>query len=172
MLVCTHTLRKLQRCFRTKERHKRYEYNSSHVGYDLKVSQQSNGNPLYTRYKARRGGLNPTNAVSRINVAILVFLDPVYQRMQNSTDHAVQNHVCWQGGIFTSGALESLSSLTGQQMKNRVQAASALQVYQICFFDTKFPKFEVFRDSRRQKKCLFFSIFVFLEAVGTCYQLS
>jgi len=47
--------------------------------------------------------------------------------MQNSTDHAIQNHVCWQGGIFTSGALESLLSLTGQQMKKRVQAASVPQ---------------------------------------------
>ena len=72
--------------------------------------------------------MNPTNAGSRINVAILgVFLDPVYQRMQSSTDHAIQKHVCWQGGIFTSGAIEPLSLLTGQQMKKRVQAASAPQ---------------------------------------------
>jgi len=36
--------------------------------------------------------LNPTNAVSRINVAILrVFLNPVYQRMQNYSDYAIQN---------------------------------------------------------------------------------
>jgi len=56
--------------------------------------QQSNGNPLQTKYKARRGGLNPTNAVSRISVAILgVFLDPVYYRRQNSTNHAVQKNV-------------------------------------------------------------------------------
>jgi len=48
---------------------------------------------------------------------IRVFLDPIHQGMQNSTDHTIQNHVCRQGGIFTSGALESLSSLTGQQMK-------------------------------------------------------
>ena len=60
--------------------------------------------------------------------------------MQNSTDHAIQNHVCWQGGIFTSGTLELLSSLTGQQMKKRVQAASAPQGCQICVFDTKFHK--------------------------------
>ena len=66
--------------------------------------------------------------MSRIRVAILgVFLDPVHQRMQNSTDHAIQNHVWWQGGIFTSGALKSLSSLTGRQIKKRVQAASAPQ---------------------------------------------
>jgi len=110
--------------------------------------------------------------VSRINVAILgVFLDPVYQRMQNSTDHAIQYHLCWQGGIFTSGALEPLSSLTGQQMKKRVQAASAAQGYQICFFDAKFHKFNFFRDSCRQNNCLFFSQHLaFLETVGTCYQ--
>jgi len=97
--------------------------------------------------------------VSRINVAILgVFLDPVYQRMQNSTDHAIQKHLCLQGGIFTSGALEPLSSLTGrgQQMKKRVQAASAPQGCQICFFDAKFHKFDFFRDSWRQNNCLFF----------------
>jgi len=56
-----------------------------------------------------------------------VFLDPVYQGMQK-TDHAIQN-VCWQGGIFTSGELESLSSLTGQQMKKRLQAAFTPQGY-------------------------------------------
>jgi len=101
--------------------------------------------------------LNPTKAVSRINVAILgVFLDPVYQRMQNSTDHAIQNHVCWQGGIFTAGALESLSSLTGQQMKKRVQAASVSQGCQICFFDAKFHKFDFFGDTWRQKVVCFF----------------
>jgi len=69
--------------------------------------------------------------------------------MQNSTDHAIQNHVCWQGGIFTSEALELLSSLTGQQMKQRVQAASAPQGCQICFFDAKFHKFDFFRDTWR-----------------------
>jgi len=89
-----------------------------------------------TKYKARRGGLNPTNAVSRISVAILgVFLDPVYQRLENPTDHAIQNHVCCQGGICTSGALGSLSPLTGQQMIKRVQAASAPQGFQIGYFD-------------------------------------
>ena len=31
MLVCTHTLQRLKRCFRTAETHKRYDYNSSHV---------------------------------------------------------------------------------------------------------------------------------------------
>ena len=83
--------------------------------------------------------------MSRINVAILrVFLDEVYQRMQNPTDHAIQNHACWQGGIFTSGALESLSSLTVQQIKKRVQAASAPHVWQIGFFDAKFHKFDFF----------------------------
>jgi len=92
--------------------------------------------------------------------------------MQNSTDHAIQNHVCWQGGKFTSGvALEPLSSLTGQQMKKRVQAASASQGCQICFFDAKFRKSDFFRDSWRQNNCLFFSQHLaFLEAVGTCYQ--
>ena len=71
-----------------------------------------------------------TNAVSRINLATWgVFLDPVYQRMQTSTDQAIQNHVCWQGGIFTSGALESLSSLTGQQMKKTVQAVSSTNFF-------------------------------------------
>ena len=86
--------------------------------------------------------------------------------MQISTDHAIQNQVCWQGGIFTSGALEPLSSLTGQQMKKRVQAASAPQGCQICFFDAKFHKFDFFRDSWRQNNRLFFSQRLgFLEAV-------
>ena len=88
---------------------------------------------VWTKYKVRRNGLNPTNAVSRPNIAISgVFLDPVYQRMQNSTDHAIQNHMCWQSGILSSGAIQSLSSLTGQQMKKRVQAASAPLGCQIC----------------------------------------
>jgi len=108
--------------------------------------------------KLAEGSWKPTKAVSRINVAVLrVFLDAVYQCMQNPTDHAIQNHACWQGGIFTSGALEPLSSLTGQQIKKRVQAASAPQGCQICFFDAKFHKFDCFRDSWRQNNCLFFS---------------
>jgi len=52
------------------------------------------------------------------------FLDPVYQRMLISTDHAIQNHVCWQGGIFTSGALESLSSPT--RSANEKESAGCL----------------------------------------------
>jgi len=66
-------------------------------------------------------------------------------------------NVWWQGEIFTSGALESLLSLIGQQMKKRVQAAKAPQVCQNCFFDGKFHKFDFFRDSWRQKNCLVFS---------------
>jgi len=35
-----------------------------------------------------------TPRYATVNVATLgIFLDPVYQRMQNSTDHAIQNHV-------------------------------------------------------------------------------
>jgi len=77
--------------------------------------------------------------------------------MQNSTDHAIQNHVCWQGGIFTSGALESLPSLTGQQMKKRVQAASAPRAARFAFLTPNFTNLTFFRDSWRQKNCLFFS---------------
>ena len=109
--------------------------------------------------------------MSLINVAILgVFLEPVYHRMQNSTDNAIQNHVYWQGGIFTSGALESLSSLTGQQMEKRVQAALAPQGCQICFFDTRFHKFGIFRDSWRQKIVRFFLLFDFFG--GSWHMLS
>jgi len=64
--------------------------------------------------------------------------------MQKATDHAIQNHMYWQGGIFASGALESLSALTGQQMKKRVQAASAPQGCMTGFFDAKFYKFDFF----------------------------
>jgi len=88
-----------------------------------------------------------------------VFLDPVYQRMQNSTDHAIQNHVCWQGGIFTSVALESLSLLTGQQMKKRVQAASAPQGFQVCFLTPNF-NFDFFLETVGVKN-FFLSIYRF-----------
>jgi len=67
----------------------------------ISVSKQSNGNPLQTKCKARRGGLNPTNAVSRINVAILgVFLDSVYQRLRSSTDHAIQKTCGGKAGVL------------------------------------------------------------------------
>jgi len=92
-----------------------------------------------------------------------VLRDPVYQRMQISTDRAIQNQMYWQGWIFTLGALESLSSLTGQQMKKRVQAASPPQGCQICFFDAKFQKFDFFYRRLASKKFfVFFSIFGFL----------
>jgi len=127
---------------RTAEIHKRYDYNSNTCA--LKVSKHRNCNPL-SKCKVCRGGLNPTNVLSRINVAILgVFLDLVYQRMQKPTDHAIQNHMYWQGGIFASEALESLSALTGQQMKKRVQAASAPLGCLIGFCDAKFHKFDFF----------------------------
>jgi len=58
--------------------------------------------------------------------------------MQNSTDHAIQNHVCWQGGIFTSGALEPLSSHTDRAANEKVQAASDPQGCQICFLTPNF----------------------------------
>ena len=116
MLVCPHTLQRLKRCFRTAETHKRYDYNSSHVRSQSFATEQWQSALSQVQSAQRWVELN--NAVSRINVAILgVFLDPVYQRMQNSTNHAFQNHVCWQGGIFTSSGLESLSSPTGQQKK-------------------------------------------------------
>jgi len=110
--------------------------------------------------------------VPRINVATLrVYLDPVYQRMQNSTDHAIHNRVCWQGRIFTLGSLESLSPLTGQQMKKRVQAASVPQGCQICFFDATFHKFDFFRDSWRQRSVRFFrNIWLFVG--GSWHMLS
>jgi len=90
--------------------------------------------------------------------------------VQNSTDHAIQNHMYWQDGIFTSGALESLSSLTGQQMKRRVQAALAPQGCQICFLTPDFTNLAFFRDSWRQKLFVFFSIFGFFR--GSWHMLS
>ena len=82
--------------------------------------------------------------------------------MRNSTNHAIQNHVYWQGRIFTSGALESLSSLTGQQIKKRVQAASAPQGCQIWFFDARFHKFDIFLETVGVKKIVrFFTILGF-----------
>jgi len=97
--------------------------------------------------------------VSRINEAILgVFLDPVHQRMQNPTDHTIQNRMCLQGGIFPSGALQSLSSLTGQQMKKRVQAASAPQGCQIVFLTPNFTNLTFFiKRQLASKTCLAFS---------------
>ena len=92
-------------------------------------------------------------------------------RWQNSTYHAIQNHGCWQGGIFTLGALETLSSLTGQQMKKKVQAASAPQGCQICFFDAQFHKFDFFRDSWRQKNCFFLNIWFFWRQLAHAIRL-
>jgi len=91
--------------------------------------------------------------------------------MQNPTDHAIQNHVCCQGGICTSGALESLSPLTGQLMIQRVQAASAPQGCQISFFDANLTNLTFLETVGVKKLFGFFSsIYGFFEAVGTCYQ--
>jgi len=161
VLVCTHTLQKLKDIF---ERQKHTSVTTTTVcTYNLKVSQQNNGNPLQTKYKACRGGLNPINAVSRINVAILgVFLGPVYQRKQNSTDHAIQNHVYWQGGIFTSRALEPLSSLTAHRSANGKESAGRLdsQGCQIFFFDARFHRFGIFLETIDIKKLFVFSQFL------------
>jgi len=138
-------------------------------------------------------GVKPTTAVSRINVAISgVFLDTVYQRMQNPTNHAIQNHACWQGGIFASRTLESLSSLTdhacwqggifasrtleslssltGQQMMCR--PPRLLGVARLAFLTANFTNLTFFRDSWGQKFfwLILFNIWLCLKVVGTCYQ--
>jgi len=77
--------------------------------------------------------------------------------MQNPTHHAIQNHVRCQGGICTSGVLESLSSLTGQQMIKRVQAASALLGCQIGFFDTNLTNLTFLETVGVKKLFVFFS---------------
>ena len=59
-----------------------------------------------------------------------------------------------------------------QQMKKRVQAASAPQGCQICFFDAKLHKSDFFRDSWRQQiVCFVLNIWLFLESVDTSYQI-
>jgi len=114
--------------------------------------------------------LNPTKAESRINVATLgVFLEPVYQRMQNSTEQAIQHHVCWKGGIFTSGALELIWSLTGQQIKESAGCLGYLRAARCAFLMANSTNLTFFRDSWCKKNC-FFSTFGFLGAVSTNHQ--
>jgi len=174
VLVCTHTLQQLKRCFRTAETHKRYDYNSSHVRSQSFATEQwqSSVNQVQTSEKwVEPNQRSVPNQCSNIRS----FSGPSLSLHAKFDQPRHPKNMWWQRGIFTSGALESLSPLIGQQMKKRVQAASAPQGCQICFFDVKFHKFDFFRDSRRQKNCLVFShycIWLFLEAVGTCYQIS
>jgi len=82
--------------------------------------------------------------------------------MQNTTDHAIQNYVYWKGGIFTSIALESLSPLTGQQMKK--ESAGSLGspgLSDLLFVTPDFTNLAFYRGSWRQKNCSYFSIFGF-----------
>jgi len=91
--------------------------------------------------------------------------------MQNSTDHAIQNHVCWQGGIFTSGVLRVV--IVTHRLTNEKEIAGRLGSpgCQLCFFDVKFHKFDYFQRQLASKKLFVFSQYLaFLKAVGTCYQ--
>jgi len=92
--------------------------------------------------------------------------------MQNPTDHAFQNHVCCQGGICTSRALESLSPLTGQQMIKRVRATSALQGCQIGFFDANLTNLTFLETVGVKKLFGFFSsIMAFLRQLAHAIRL-
>jgi len=102
---------------------------------------------------------------------IRVFLDPVYQRKQNSTDHTIQNHVCWQGGIFTSGALESLSSLTGQQMKKSAGRLGSPGLPGF-LFSSQISQIWLFQRQLALKKCLFFSQYSIWLFRGSWHMLS
>jgi len=78
--------------------------------------------------------------------------------MQSPNDHAIQNHVCWQGGIFASEALELLPSLTGQQMKRGCRPPRLPRVARLAFLKPNFTNLTSFRDIWRQKNRLAFSL--------------
>jgi len=64
--------------------------------------------------------------------------------------------------FYFRGALESLSSLTGQQMKKKVQAASAPKGCQNCFFWHQMLQIWIFLETVGVEKVVhFFSIFGF-----------
>ena len=89
-LVCTHTLQKLQWCFRTAERQKRYELRPQQ--FKLKISKFSKTAKAIccTPSKARRGGLSPTKAVSNQRSNIRSFSGPSLPvNAKTQPDHAV-----------------------------------------------------------------------------------
>jgi len=145
VLVCTHTLQQPNRCFRTAETHKRYDCNSSHVRSQSCPTEQ--WQPAVNQAQSSQRWAEPnqrsvpnqwTNITSFSGLSL-----PPHAKF-NRPRHP--KNMWWQltRREFYFRALESLSSLIGQQMKKRVQAASAPQCCQTCFFDAKFHKFDFF----------------------------
>ena len=167
MLVCTHTLQKLKRCFRTAERHKRYDYNSSHVQSQSFGTEQWPSAANQVQSSQRWVEPNQRSVPNQCS-NIMSFSGPnlsahaKFDRPRHSKPRVLARRDFY---------FRSVRTLTGQQMKKSVQAASAPQVCQICFLTPNFTSLTLFRDSWRQKDCSFFSEYLaFLEAIGTCYQ--
>jgi len=150
VLVCAHTLQQLKRCFRTEETLKRYDYNSSHVrsqGFATEQWQSAVNQVQKSQRWVEPNQRSVTNQCSNIRSFSGPSLSP-----HAKFDRPRHPKTCggnWQGGSFTSGALESLPSLIGQQMEKRVQATSAPQGCQIGFLTPNFTNLTFFRDSWR-----------------------
>jgi len=69
--------------------------------------------------------------------------------------------VCWQGGIFVSGAQGSLSSLTGQQMRKRVQAPPLPRAARFALLTPNFTNLTFLETLGVNKLFVFLSIFGF-----------
>jgi len=100
-LVCTHTLQKLQRCFRTAERHKRYKLRPQQ--FTQKISKFCNTAKAIccTPSKAQKSGLSPANAVSNQRSNIRSFSGPsLPANVKTQLNHAVQKTSHHSIGIF------------------------------------------------------------------------
>ena len=137
--------------------------------YDLKVSQQSNGKSAVNQVQISRRWVEPNQcSVPKQCSNIGSFSGPSLSAHANFDRPRRPKPRVLARPDFYLGALESLSSLTGQQMKKKSAGrlgspglADFLFWYQISH--------DFFRDSWRQKNC-FFSIFGFFG--GSWHMLS
>ena len=105
-LVCTHTLQKLQRCFRTAERHKRYALRPQQFTQKISKFRNTAKAIRCTPSKTRRGRLSPTNAVSNQRSNIRSFSAPsLPANAKTQPNHAVQKNKRPRNRDFLQAAL-------------------------------------------------------------------
>jgi len=171
VLVCTHTLQKLKRCFRTAETHKRYDNNSSHVRSQSFATEhwQSAVNQVQSsqRWVEPNQGSAP-NQCSNIRS----FSGPsLSAHAKFDRPRHPEPHVLARRDFYFRSARTVIVTHSSANEKESAAPASAPQGCQIWFLTPNFTNLTFFRHSCLKKiVCFFLNIWLFWEAVGTCYQ--
>ena len=141
--ICTHTLQRLKRCFRTAETHKRYDYNSSRARSQSFATEQwqtaVNQVQSSQRWVESNQGCVPNQysnnrSFSRPRLSAHAKFDRPH--------HPKSRVLARRDFYFRRARIVIVTHRSANEKK--VQAASAHQGCQISFFDAKFHKFDFY----------------------------